>query len=138
MIRLTNSTCEMIMQEGCPVKLSCINKDTARAFTYELVGRDFWITQLKLLLYPGPPLLYERCPAFKEHQLKLMSVRLWNFKDGGSYNARVLPKNQHAQRKLFQNNPAMSYGLSKSAEIVLSKSIFYVKNWLNFFKKKII
>ena len=31
----------------------------------------------------------------------LMSVRLWNFKDGGSYNAGFLPKNQHAQRKLF-------------------------------------
>ena len=26
-----------------------------------------------------------------------MSFRLWNFKDGGSLNARFLPKNQHAQ-----------------------------------------
>ena len=28
----------------------------------------------------------------------------------------------------------MNYGLSKSAEIVLSKSIFYFKNWRNSFK----
>ena len=34
-----------------------------------------------------------------------MSVRLWNFTDGGSYNARFLPKNQHTQRIFFQNNP---------------------------------
>ena len=66
-----------------------------------------------------------------------MSVRLWNFKDGGSLNARFLPKNQHAQR-IFLNNHAMNYGLSKSAEIVLSKSIFNVKNRGNFFKKEII
>ena len=32
----------------------------------------------------------------------------------------------------------MNYGSSKSAEIVLSKSIFYFKNQRNFFKKKII
>ena len=30
----------------------------------------------------------------------------------------------------------MNYGLSESAEIILSKSIFYVKNQQNFFKKK--
>ena len=36
----------------------------------------------------------------------------------------------------FLNNPAMNYGLSISAEIILSKSIFYIKNRLNFFKKK--
>ena len=29
----------------------------------------------------------------------LISVRLWNFKDGGSYKASFLPKNQQAQRK---------------------------------------
>ena len=29
-------------------------------------------------------------------QSVLMSVWLWNFKDGGSQNARFLPKNQHA------------------------------------------
>ena len=37
----------------------------------------------------------------------------------------------------FLNNHAMNYGLSKSAEIVLSKSIFNVKNQLIFFKKKL-
>ena len=31
----------------------------------------------------------------------IMSVRFWNFKDGGSLNARFLPKNRHAQRKFF-------------------------------------
>ena len=51
-----------------------------------------------------------------------MSAQLWNFKYGGSKNARFLPKNQHAQKKMFKNNPAMNYGLSKTAEIVLSKS----------------
>jgi hypothetical protein len=30
----------------------------------------------------------------------------------------------------------MNYGLSKSAEIVLSKSIFFVKNRWNFFPQK--
>ena len=39
-----------------------------------------------------------------------------------------MPKNLHAHRKLFKNNPVMNYGLSKNAEIVLSKSIFHVKN----------
>ena len=35
----------------------------------------------------------------------------------------------------FLNNPAMNYGLSISAEIVLSN--FYVKNRQKFFKKKL-
>ena len=34
-------------------------------------------------------------------------------------------------------NPLMNYGSSKSAKIVLSKSIFDVKNQLNFFKKNL-
>ena len=41
-------------------------------------------------------------------------------------------------KELFLNNPAMNYGTSKSAEIVLSKAIFYVKTQRNSFKKKII
>ena len=57
----------------------------------------------------------------------LILVRLWNFKDGGSYKARFLAKNWHNQRIFFQNNGLMNYGLSKSAKIVLSKPIFYVK-----------
>ena len=32
----------------------------------------------------------------------------------------------------------MNYILSKSAEIVLSEPIFYVKNWWNFFFKKLV
>ena len=36
----------------------------------------------------------------------------------------------------MQKNHTMNYGSSKSAKIVLSKSIFYVKNRRNFFKKK--
>ena len=31
----------------------------------------------------------------------VISVRLWNFKDGGSLKASFLPKNQHAQRKFW-------------------------------------
>ena len=66
----------------------------------------------------------------------LMSVRLCSCKDGGSQNARFLPKNQPAQR-FFLHNPTMNYGSSsKSAEIVLSKSIFYVKINGIFSKKK--
>ena len=63
-----------------------------------------------------------------------MSVRLWNFKDGGSKNARFLLKNQHAQR-IFLNKPAMNHGSSKSDEIIPLKLIFYVGNQRNFFKK---
>ena len=33
----------------------------------------------------------------------------------------------------LKKNPSMNYGSSKSAKIVLSKSIFDVKNQLNFF-----
>ena len=50
---------------------------------------------------------------------------------------RFLAKNQHTQRIFFLNNPSMNYGSSKSAEIVLPKSILNVKNQLNFFKKKL-
>ena len=52
----------------------------------------------------------------------------------GPENVRFLAKNQHTQR-IFLKNPSMKYGLSKSAKIVLSKSIFDVKNQPNFFKK---
>ena len=55
----------------------------------------------------------------------LISVWLWNFKDGGSLKARFLSKHQHNQRN---KNPSMTCSSSKSAKIVLSKSIFYAKN----------
>ena len=57
------------------------------------------------------------------------------FQDGGSLNARFFPKNRRAQKKLFKNNPVMIYGSSKSAKIVLSKPILYIKDRQNFFKK---
>ena len=38
---------------------------------------------------------------------------------------------------LKKENPLMNYGSSKSAKIVFSKSIFDVKNQLNFFKKRL-
>ena len=64
----------------------------------------------------------------------LISVRLWNFKDGGSLKAKFLVKNQYTQRNSFKNS-FDDYCTSKSAKIVLSKSIFDVKNQLNFKKK---
>ena len=45
------------------------------------------------------------------------------------------PRINMLNKIFFQNNPAMNYGSSKSAKIVLSKSIFYVKNRQNFFQK---
>ena len=77
------------------------------------------------------------CTQYVSRVVKyLISVWSWNFKDGGSLNAKFLAKNQHTQRNLFKKNPLMNYDSSKSAKIVLSNSIFYVKNQPNFFKKK--
>ena len=64
----------------------------------------------------------------------LISVRLWNFKDGGSLKARSLAKNQHTQRIFFFNNWSMNYGLSKSAKIIVSKSILGCQKLINFFQ----
>ena len=53
----------------------------------------------------------------------------------------VGPKKQDFWRRInilkefFFKNPLMNYGSSKSAKIVLSNSIFNVKNQLIFFKK---
>ena len=55
----------------------------------------------------------------------------------GPKKARFLAKNQHTQGKSFSKNPSMNYGSSKSAKIVLSKSIFNVKNQLNFLKRNL-
>ena len=52
----------------------------------------------------------------------------------GSYKARFLAKNQ--LKGNLKKKPSMNYGLSISAKIVLLKSIFNVKNQLNFFRKK--
>ena len=41
---------------------------------------------------------------------------------------KILPKNQHTQRKLLKFENWCSWEVSKSAKISLSKLIFYVKN----------
>ena len=47
----------------------------------------------------------------------------------------ILPYN--VSKESFLKNPSMNYGSSKSAKIVLSKSIFNVKNQLIFFKRNL-
>ena len=37
--------------------------------------------------------------AVKVHLAIIISVRLWNYEDGGTYKARFLAKNQYTQRK---------------------------------------
>ena len=49
---------------------------------------------------------------------------------------QVLPKNQHAQRKLFKNDPARNYVLLKSAEIILLSQFSMSKIQGIFSKKK--
>jgi len=53
----------------------------------------------------------------------------------------VGPKKQNSKFNILQGflfkNPSMTYGSSKSAKIVLSKSIFDVNNQSNFFKKNV-
>ena len=58
----------------------------------------------------------------------LISVWSWKFKDGGPLKASFLANNQHATKKKSLKNPTSNDSLSKSAKIVLSKSILDVKN----------
>ena len=52
-------------------------------------------------------------PLLLTHETyKLIHILLWNFKDGGSWKAIFLAKNQHIERKLFLKYPLMNYGLS--------------------------
>ena len=52
-------------------------------------------------------------PLLLTHETyKLIHIWLWNFKDGGSWKAIFLAKNQHIERKLFFKYPLMNYGLS--------------------------
>ena len=67
----------------------------------------------------------------------LISVRFWNFKNGGSKKQDFWPRINILKGNLKKENPSMNYGSSKSAKIVFSKSIFDVKNQLNFFKKNL-
>ena len=50
---------------------------------------------------------------------------------GGTKLERVLPKNQHTQRKLLNLKNWVNGGGVKRAKIWVSKSIFYVKNYPN-------
>ena len=61
----------------------------------------------------------------------LWQYRLWSFQSGGTKSERVLPKNQHTQKKVFNFENWTNGEVSKSAKIWLSNSIFYVKNQLN-------
>ena len=67
----------------------------------------------------------------------LWQYGLWDFQTGCKKLERFLDKNQHTQRIFFKNR-SMNYGSSKSAKIVLTMSIFYVKNQSIFFKKNFI
>ena len=60
-----------------------------------------------------------------------MAVRAVKVLKGGTKLERLLPKNQHTERKLLNFEFWINGKLSKSAKIRLSKSIFYVKNHLN-------
>ena len=53
------------------------------------------------------------------------------FKRGGTKLERFLLKNQHTKRKILNFEFGINGKLSKNAKILLSKSIFYVKNHLN-------
>ena len=48
---------------------------------------------------------------------------------------QFLAKNQHTQGNFFLKNPLINNGSSKSAKIVLPKSIFNVENQLSFLKR---
>ena len=50
------------------------------------------------------------------------------FQVGGTKSKIFLPKNQHTQRKLLNFENWVNGEVSKSAKILLSKSILYVKN----------
>ena len=66
-----------------------------------------------------------------------MSAQLRNFKDGGPKKQDFWPRINILKGNLKKENPSMNYGSSKSAKIVLLKSIFDVKNQLNFFQKNL-
>ena len=52
--------------------------------------------------------------------------------------SKIFGQESTYSKEFFWKNPLMNYGSSKSAKIVLSKSIFNVKNQPNFFKKEFI
>ena len=68
--------------------------------------------------------LYVQC-QFGCGILKMVGPKMQDFAQESTCSKEIVLK---------QNNPAMNYGSSKSAKIVLSKSILYVKNRQNFCK----
>ena len=66
----------------------------------------------------------------------IMSVRLWNFKDGGPKMQDFCPRIDMLKENCFKTFLWWLIVRQKSAKIVLSKSIFYIKNWRIFFEKK--
>jgi hypothetical protein len=59
-------------------------------------GNNLDIHHKSALCIHFPPVIIEMC--------KLISVRFWNFKDGGSLKAIFLAKTQHTQRKKIKNS----------------------------------
>ena len=72
--------------------------------------------------------LYVQC-QFGCGTLKMVGPKMQDFAQESTCSKEIVLK---------QNNPAMNYALSKSAKIILTKSIFYVKKLTEFFQKKII
>ena len=67
-----------------------------------------------------------------------MSVRLWNLKDDGSLgpkNQDFWPRINVLKGEFCKKTSVIELWFVKSAKILLSKSIFNVKNQPNFFKK---
>ena len=61
----------------------------------------------------------------------LLQHGLWSFQTGDTKLERFLPKNHNIQRKWLNFDFWINGELSKSAKIWFSKSIFYVKDYLN-------
>ena len=77
---------------------------------------NWWSSQIPDLLSAGQMLGQFGCGI-----LKMVGPKMQDF----------CPRINMLRMIFFSNNPMMNHGLSKSAVIVLSKSIFYVKNRSN-------
>ena len=67
-----------------------------------------------------------------------MSVRWWNFKDGGSLKVRFLAKNQHTPKEKVLKNSVRGMSVHQKSSIVLEnkvvqklslEKIFFNKKW---------
>ena len=69
-------------------------------------------------LYEDPLTLFQ---SWDRVACILISVRSWNFKDGGSLKSKLFGQESTChQGKIFKKNPMSNDGLSKSAKIVLT------------------